>query len=181
MKLILSLAFGLILALTAFGQQRVGSMAEVFNGTSLEGKDFYSDEYRGNVVVMTFWSTKCPICHDEIPKLNKLVDKYSSKGVVFMGLTMENETKVSLYLQKTKFKFTIIPNSLGVILKYADRDDQGNPNMAFPAYFIINQAGELTYKSNGWDKTGKIDSEITRLLSSAETKIPSATSAAKVD
>lgn len=177
MKLVLSIVLGLILVFTSFGQQKVGTMAEVFNGTSLEGKDFISDEYRGSVVVMTFWSTKCVICHEEIPKLNKLTDKYSGKGVVFMGLTMENETRVNLYLQKKPFKFTIIPNSLGVLLKYADRDSGGNPNMAFPAYFIINQAGELTYKSNGWDKAGKIDSEIAKLLASATKSIEAADTA----
>lgn len=170
MKIVLSLLFSLILALTAFGQQKVGTMAETFNGTSLQGQEFYLDEFRGKVVVMTFWSTKCAICHEEIPKLNKLTDKYAGKDVVFMGLTMENETKVSLYLQKKPFKFTIVPNSLGVILKYADRDSKGNPNMGFPAYFIINQAGELIYKSDGWDKSGKIDSEVNRLLASASAK-----------
>ena len=104
MKLILTLVFNLILVFTAFGQQKVGSMAEVFYGTSLEGKDFYLDEYRGSVVVMNFWSTKCVICHEEIPKLNKLSQKYAGKDVVFLGLTMENETRVNLYLQKRPFR-----------------------------------------------------------------------------
>lgn len=179
MKIILSLLFSLILALTAFGQQKVGTMAETFNGTTLEGKDFYLDDFRGKVVVMTFWSTRCAICHEEIPKLNKLTDKYSGKGVVFMGLTMENETKVSLYLQKKPFKFTIVPNSLGVLLKYADRDSNDNPNMGYPAYFIISQGGELTYKSSGWDKSGKIDGEINRLLASASEKKPVENTTAK--
>lgn len=179
MKIVLSLIFSLILAFTAFGQQKVGTMAESFNGTSLEGKDFYLDELRGKVVVMTFWSTKCEICHSEIPKLNKLTEKYAGKDVIFMGLTMENETKVNLYLQKKPFKFTIVPNSLGVILKYADRDGNGNPNMGFPSYFVINQEGEITYKSNGWDKSGKVDSEVSRLLTSASEKKPAENTTAK--
>jgi peroxiredoxin len=170
MKVVLTIFLSLLFALTAFGQQNVGSVAESFNGTTLEGKDFFLDDHRGKVVVMTFWSTKCVICHEEIPKLNKLTSKYQGKDVVFMGLTMENETRVSLYLEKKPFSFTIVPNSLGVILKYADRDNQGNPNMGFPAYFVISPTGELTYKSYGWDKTGKIDSEINKLLSNAALK-----------
>jgi peroxiredoxin len=181
MKITLSVVFCLIFAFTVLGQQRIGSMAEVFNGTSLEGKDIYLDQYRGNVVVLNFWSTRCVICHEEIPKLNKLSQKHAGKDVVFLALTMENETKVSLYLQKRPFQFTIVPNSLGVLLKYADRDNRGNVNMGFPAYFIINQAGELVHKSSGWDKTGQIDSTITKLLSSGATKIISADSAKKVD
>ncbi|HRH42611.1 MAG TPA: TlpA disulfide reductase family protein [Pyrinomonadaceae bacterium] len=164
MKYFFGFIFCLVLAFTAFGQQKVGTQAESFNGTTLQGKDFILDDFRGKVVVMTFWSTKCAICHEEIPKLNKLVDKFSGKEVVFMGLTMENEDRITPYLQKRPFNFTIIPNSLGAMLKYADRDNQGNPNMGFPAYFIISPNGDLQYKSSGWDKINKIDSEVTRLL-----------------
>jgi peroxiredoxin len=179
MKIVLSLFFSLILVFTAFSQQKVGTAAESFNATSLEGKDIYLQDYRGKVVVMMFWSTRCEICHSEIPKLNKITDKFVGKDVVFMGLTIENETKVNLYLQKKPFKFTIVPNSLGVLLKYADRDGSGNPNVGFPFYFVINQSGEITYKSSGWDKTGKIDSEINRLLSSASEKKPAENATAK--
>jgi peroxiredoxin len=167
MKVVISIILTLLLVFSALGQQRIGSAAESFNGTTLEGRDIYLDEMRGKVVVMSFWSTKCAICHEEIPKLNKLVDKFSGKEVVFLGLTMENETRINLYLQKRPFRFTIVPNSLGILLKYADKDGNGNPNMGFPAYFIISPTGELQYKSEGWDKTGKIESEVNRLLASA--------------
>jgi peroxiredoxin len=181
MKVVLSLIFCLCLTLTALGQQKVGTVAESFNGTTLEGKDIYLDEFRGQVVVLNFWSTKCVICYEEIPKLNKLAEKYSGKDVVFMGLTMENETRVNLFLQKRPFRFTIVPNSLGVLLKYADRDGRGNPNMGFPAYFIISPTGELEHKSSGWDKIKKIDDEVNKLLISASKNPSPATNIAKVD
>lgn len=164
MKYILSLIFCLMLTFTAFGQQNEGAKAEDFSGTSLDGKAINLQELKGKVVVMTFWSTKCQICHEEFPKLNKVADKYAGKEVVFMALTMENETRIELYLKKNPIKFTVMPNSLGVLLKYADRDGQGNPNMGFPAYFIIDQEGEIRHKSNGWDKAKKIDDLVNRLL-----------------
>lgn len=168
MKIILSFIFCVLFTLTAFSQSRM--MAETFSGTSLDGKEINLEELRGKVVVLTFWSTKCAICHEEIPKLNKIADKYSGRDVVFMGLTMENETRIELYLKKKPFKFTIMPNSLGVVLKYADKDSNGTPNMGYPAYFIINQSGEIELKSSGWDKTDKIDSTVNRLLNSRPSK-----------
>ena len=168
MKIVLSFIFCLLLGLTAFSQNRM--MAESFTGTSLEGKEINLENLRGKVVVLTFWSTKCAICHDEIPKLNKISEKYTGKDVVFMALTMENETKIELYLKKNPIKFTVMPNSLGVVLKYADKDRNGNPNMGYPAYFIINQVGEIEHKSSGWNKTNKIDSEVSRLLNSKSSK-----------
>lgn len=164
MKLILPLIFSLFFTFSAFGQQAVGSSAQIFNAYTLEGKAINFDEMRGKVVVMMFWSTKCPICHAEIPKLNKIADKYAGQNVVFLGLTMNNPELVNQYLRKRPFNFTIVPNGLNVLLQYADKDSAGRINMTFPSYFIINQSGEVTQKSNGWDKVGKIDSEITRLL-----------------
>ncbi len=181
MRVVLSIVFCLFLAFVTFGQQKVGTVAESFNGTTLEGQDINLDEFRGKVVVMTFWSTKCAICHEEIPKLNRLVDKYTGREVVFWGLTMEGETRINLYLQKKPFKFTIVPNSLGVLLRYADKDNQGNPNMAFPAYFVVSPTGELEYKSNGWDKIGKIEAEINRLLAAGLKASPSINNSAKVE
>jgi hypothetical protein len=51
-------------------------------------------------------------------------------------------------------------------MQYSDKDSAGRINMGFPSYFIVNQRGEVTQKSNGWDKTGKIDAEVGRLLGS---------------
>lgn len=179
MKYILSLIVCLMLSLAAFGQQNEGAKAETFSGTSLDGKAIDLQDLKGKVVVMTFWSTKCQICHEEIPKLNKVADKYADKDVVFMALTMENETRIELYLRKTPFRFTIMPNSLGVLLKYADRDGQGNPNMGFPAYFVIDQNGEIRHKSSGWDKTKKIDDLVSRLLTQNTAANPTKDSKAK--
>jgi peroxiredoxin len=165
MRVFFSLFFCLILALTAFANTGEKPLAENFNATTLAGKDFSLEELRGKVVVLTFWSTRCPICESEIPKFNQIADKYAGKGVVFLGLSMENETKIAEHLRKKPFKFTIVPTSLGVIMKYADRGENGSFNIAYPTMFVINQEGEIEMKTNGRNKSGALDSLIGRLLS----------------
>lgn len=174
MRLILSLLFCFILSLAALGQQSVGVPAQSFNGTTMDGKEINLDDMKGKVVVMTFWSTRCDICHHEIPRWNKLAEKYAGKDVVFMALTMENETKVDVYIKKQPIKFLVMPNSLGVVLKYADRDRNGNMNMGYPAYYVVDQQGEVLLKTDGWDKVEKLDSQINKLLSSAASAAPKA-------
>ena len=56
-------------------------------------------------------------------------------------------------------------------MKYADRDRSGNIAMGYPAYFLVNQNGEIEMKTSGWDKTQKLDSQINRLLSSSQNKV----------
>ena len=165
MKNIIGLFLILAFSAAVFGQQsKEKSLAETFSATSLDGKSFDLAELKGKVVVLTFWSTKCSICHNEIPKLNQLVETYKDKAVIFLGLTMENPNKVEAYLKKTSFRFDILPNSFGVVLKYADKDGDGNVAMGFPAHFLINQKGEIELKTSGFDKTEILNSRISQLL-----------------
>ena len=165
MKNILGLFLILAFSAAIFGQQsKAKPLAENFSATVLDGKSFDLAELRGKVVVLTFWSTKCPICHREIPKLNQLAETYQDKAVVFLGATMENSDKVRAYLKKAPFKFDILPNSFGVLLKYADKDGDGNVAMGFPAHFLINQKGEIELKTSGFNKTETLDARINQLL-----------------
>lgn len=166
MRVLTVIIFSVLLtvSVTAQASKRAKPLAETFSADSLGGQTFNLAELRGKVVLISFWSTKCPICHSEIPKLNRLVETYKNRDVVFLGLTMENPNKVEAYLKKRSFDFNILPNSFGVILKYADKDGDGNVSMGFPAHFLINQEGEIELKTNGFDKTPMLDSQIKRLL-----------------
>lgn len=163
MKILLSLFLCALLSFTAFANYSEKPLAENFTATTLEGKAFSLEELRGKVVVLTFWSTRCPICAAETPKFNQLVDKYAGKDVVFLGLTMENEALVGNYLKKKTFKFTIVPNSLGVIMQYADKNPNGSFNIAYPTTFVVNQKGEIELKTNG-RKSQTIDDTVSKLL-----------------
>ncbi len=164
MKILSSLILLLTFSIFAFGQQSTGVAAQNFTAVTLSGEQIELSQMQGKVTVLTFWSTKCQICVSEMPKLNNLVDKYNSNDVVFLGLTMNNETLVNNFLKKKPFKFTIIPNSLGVVLKYADRDSQGRLLMGYPAHYIVDQKGNVVLKTDGWDKTQKLDQTISNLL-----------------
>jgi len=168
MRIISTLLIALILSTAAFAQQALkpGAAAPAFAGELLDGKTINLSDLQGKIVVMTFWSTRCAICHSEIPKLNQVAERYKGKDVVFLALTMENQVKVEPYLRKNPFNFNIMPNSFGVVLKYADMDRNGNIDMGFPAYFLINQKGSIALKSSGWDKWANLDSQISRLLTS---------------
>lgn len=157
----------LMAAASVYGQQalRAGEPAPAFSGQSLDGSFYDLEQLHGKVVVVTFWSTRCEICHSEIPNLNKVAERYKGKDVVFLAVTMEPETRIHPYLKRNPFNFTILPNSFGVMLKYADRDRAGNINMGFPAHFLISRKGTIALRTDGWDKAASLDSQISRLLS----------------
>ncbi|HCA57039.1 MAG TPA: hypothetical protein DEP46_03530 [Blastocatellia bacterium] len=158
----------LLVAAGAAAQQqlRIGNPAPEFTAQSLEGGVFDSKQLQGKVVVMTFWSTRCAVCHSEIPKLNQLVERYRGKDVVFLALTMENNVRIEPYLQKNPFTFNIIPNSFGVLLKFADMDAGGRVNMGYPAHFLISRSGKIAHRTYGFDKASNIDAHIQKILAS---------------
>jgi peroxiredoxin len=166
MRFSITLFLTFLLTVSVFAQtkNKVKPLAENFTATSLDGRTFDLNDFRGKVVLLTFWSTKCPICHNEIPKLNRLAQNHKDNDVVFLGLTMENPDKVKSYLKKTTFDFSILPNSFGVVLQYADKDGDGKISMGFPAHYLINQKGEIELRTNGFAKTEILNSRINQLL-----------------
>ena len=164
MKLLATIALVFAFSVIGFGQQQVGVQAQNFNQTSMHGENVELEKLKGKVVVITFWSTKCRICISEMPKLNKMVDKYKGQEVEFLAVTMNRQSLVEKFLKKKTFKFNILPNGFGTVLKYADRDSSGRLNMGFPAHFVVDQTGKVILKTAGFSKTKKLDSTIGRLL-----------------
>jgi peroxiredoxin len=165
---LLPLIVVLLLATGIFAQSslRPGNPAPAFSATDLSGKQHDLFEMRGSVVVVTFWSTRCQICHREIPKLNNFVTRYADKPVVFLALSTESDDKIKAYLKSYPTNLLVLPNSFGVVLQYADRDKNGNIDMGFPSYFVIDTAGKIAYRSYGWDKTKELENKIAQLINS---------------
>jgi len=168
MRFSLLLIIIIVFASVTAGQQqlRPGTPAPDFAAETLDGKLYNLNNLQGKVVVLTFWSTKCAICHSEIPKLNQVAKRYQGKDVVFLALTMENQTKIEPYLRKNPFGFSVVPNSFGIVLKYADMDKTGGINMGFPAHFIIDKRGAIVHRTDGWDKAANLDAQISKTLAS---------------
>src|SRR5450631_2081259 len=91
----------LVLSTAVFAQTslKTGNAAPVFAAPSLDGNFYDLAAMHGKVVIVTFWSTKCEICRNEIPKLNSLMTKYDERKVVFLALSMDNEAILTGYLR----------------------------------------------------------------------------------
>jgi len=166
MRLVNTLILTFVLAVSALAQQnlQVGQAAPDFAATTIDGRSVNLKDLQGKVVVLTFWSTRCAICHSEFPKLNQVVQRYAGKDVVFLAPTMENAAKVQPYLQKNQVSPTVLTNGFGLVMKYADLSKDGAIKMGFPAYYVIDKNGQINHRAEGWDKTQHLDSRISKLL-----------------
>ena len=60
---------------------------------TLEGSTASLDQYKGKVVLVNFWATWCDPCKTEIPWLIEFNHKYGPKGLVILGIAMDDEGK----------------------------------------------------------------------------------------
>src|SRR5881392_3838606 len=111
MKVLTALFFALVVSTTAYSQARlnVGMSAPQFTATDMNGNDVALSDLRGKVVVMTFWTTRCPICHEEFPKLNQVAKSFDGRNVVFLSLTTDSEEKVENYMKRTPLASRVLP------------------------------------------------------------------------
>ncbi len=63
------------------------------------------ESYKGKVVLISFWTTWCPGCRDEMPELIKLQQKFGSKGftVVAVAVDDQGEESVENFVQTEHF------------------------------------------------------------------------------
>ena len=60
---------------------------------TLDGSTATLDQYKGKVVLVNFWATWCDPCKTEIPWLIEFNHKYGPKGLVILGVAMDDEGK----------------------------------------------------------------------------------------
>lgn len=78
------------------------ALSDVVQGAAMG--DITWQKLRGKVVVLEFWNTRCMPCVRAIPHLNELVDEFSSKGVVFLGISDDNRDSLNAFLKRKPIK-----------------------------------------------------------------------------
>ena len=84
-KIFFFLTLVLCLSLVVFGQKGK-QLAENFSGATMNGQNVELESLKGKVVVITFWSTKCPIHVSKNPKTQSNSEKLSGQRCRFSRL-----------------------------------------------------------------------------------------------
>ena len=119
-------------------------MAPDFVLKDIEGKDIQLSRYKGNVVVLEFWATWCPPCKATIPELIALQKKYAGKGLVVLGVSLDEggdlTSKLSAFSRENKINYSILIGSEEVSRAYGV--------MSIPETVLIGRGNKIitTYK-----------------------------------
>lgn len=116
-------------------------------------------DYRGKVVILDFWATWCPPCLKEIPDFVKLQKKYGDKGLVILGISLDQNPKQTLppFIKKYKVNYPFLLTNGKV-----DRAYGGVTGI--PTTFVIDQSGQIYKRYVGFRPHSVFEKDIKTLL-----------------
>ena len=127
--------------------------------SATDGKDVSSEEFKGKVLLVTFFATWCPPCRQEIPTFIELQDEYGAKGFSVIGLSVDEKgPKVVVKLiNKTKINYPVLMADGKVA-----RDFGGIAGI--PTSFLVDREGNIVKRFPGYIPKSLLVKEIKPLL-----------------
>ena len=71
------------------GKCSEGAISPGFNCTDANGKSYTLDDFKGKCIFIDVWATWCGPCKKEAPHFERLAEKFSGKGICFVGLSCD--------------------------------------------------------------------------------------------
>ncbi len=132
--------------------------APPFLVNDLQGHVISTADFRGHVVLLSFWATWCEPCRLEIPELEKLQSRYK-KQLQIIGVSMDDAPpqEVAQFAERAGINYSIVMGSPEIVKEYG-----GVP--ALPTNFLINPEGKVVQKHVGLYPLSLYDTEVRALL-----------------
>jgi peroxiredoxin len=141
--------------LRAAGERKA---AADFSLEDSQGKAIKLSDFRGKVVLVDFWATWCHGCQTEIPWFMEFQNKYGSKGLAVVGISMDDDgwKSVKPFLAERKMNYTVVVGNKDLEKLYSVE----NP----PVAVLVDRAGRIAEAHEGVVERESFEKEIERLL-----------------
>jgi thiol-disulfide isomerase/thioredoxin len=127
--------------------------AEDPHGRALRFADF-----AGTVRVIDLWATWCGPCRETIPELNALYARYRDRGLVVIGISVDEDPAAVLEFQRE------VPMRYPTgLLNPAIAARVGNPE-AIPTTLLIDRRGRLVRTFVGFVDVATLEAEVLKLF-----------------
>ena len=99
----------LFMAPSAGAVDLVGRPVPDLHAVDLRRQPIALAEWRGNRILVTFWATWCRPCREELPRVQKVYDRYRARGFRVVAVNVgEGREDVTAYIDKAGLTFPIV-------------------------------------------------------------------------
>ncbi len=117
----------------------IGQAAPDFALHAVSGVNVRVAEHRGEVVVVSFWSSRCTPCRAQLASLNRSYATYQSAGLVVFGVGVDDEPKKALeFAHSVNVGFPMLLDPEKGAARSYEVDD-------LPMTVLIDRAGTVRY------------------------------------
>ncbi len=107
---------GLAAGIALGAAPRKGSDAPDFVLKSVSGKNFRLSEYRGEIVMLSFWATWCGDCRAQLETLGAMRERYEDAGVELLAVSLDqNQRQVDHVADAIGARYPILHDSAGEV------------------------------------------------------------------
>jgi len=124
------------------GKIKIGMQAPDFSAPNPEGKQVTLSDIKGKVTIVDFWASWCKPCRIENPNLVKLYDKYHSKGLEIISVSLERGNQKAFWIEAIK-KDQLSWYNVSNLKFWQDPIAQAYSVNSIPATFILDENGAL--------------------------------------
>ncbi|MEN3202545.1 MAG: TlpA disulfide reductase family protein [Atribacterota bacterium] len=133
--------------------------APLFRLPGLDGKEYALSDFRGQPVILTFFTTWCPYCAEELPLLEKLYREYREKAsLVVLGIDLqESEGVVRKFVERIGISFPVLLDAKG-------ESASSYRVLGLPMLFFIDPWGRIADVIIGGSNETTIRRKLDRIL-----------------
>ena len=115
-------------------------------------------DYKGKVAIVNFWATWCGPCKVEIPDFVKLYDEYKDKGLVIVGISVnDSPEELRAFMGEYKMNYPVLQMTPEV-------ESAWGPFYGYPTSLIVARDGSICTKHLGPATKEQFEKEIKGLL-----------------
>jgi len=130
----------------------------LFNGTaltSLDGQAFNLSDYRGKVVLVTYWSSRCSRCLSEMLWFQEFEQRYRAIGFAVLAISVDGSEPAALALA---------PDGRDVNGSLRFGRTRETPANSIPTTVLLDRSGRVAVRHTGYCSKREFETDIQALL-----------------